>query len=152
MAQLSDQLDEHAPLSGVGAFQGLIEQQHFRIRQQALGELEPLAHASAIGPDRPAGLSGERNLFESFFGRLSGIGQAIEAGAQLEEFAPAHEIIELVLLRTVAQPPVELRVPAQILTEEFDLAGAGRQQTGHQLEQGRLARAVRAQQPGYARC
>jgi len=120
---------------------------------QRLRELDALAHALGIFTNTTPGFVDQANTFE---GDIDGTPKVRathpEVPAEVgHEFAAGHRLVEGVLLRTKAEPTENRRGPERVDAEHLDAALRRRELTGQQLQEGRLARAVGAQQPGHAR-
>ena len=86
----------------------------------------------------------------SVFADASRAGEAVQAGQQQDELAAAHLGVGAVVLGAEADALEEARVAVDRLAEDRQRADLGLELAGGDLEEGRLAGAVGAEQAGNA--
>ncbi len=146
----SDHFAEVEPLDGVGARERLVEQKQIRVVDERCGEARPLTHPAGV-PAQPTRLRVRQP--DRRHGRLRSrgrFGHLLESRAELDELEPREEVVDRLVLRHVADPPIERGVAADALAEDAHRPLGRRRQTGDHAQEGRLARAVRAEQRDHA--
>ena len=93
IAQAQDEIPEPFDALGIEAIGRLVEQQQFGLRQQRLGESQPLAHAVAVGADFRVDAGGEPHLLHRHAGR-TGIEAAGISHQQAQVFPTAEVFIK----------------------------------------------------------
>ena len=128
----------------------LVEQQQPGVTDQRLGQLDPLLHAGGVGTDQAVPLLVQpdvaQRLGRAFLGHR---GRQPRHPAQVgHELGRGHVGRQAIVLRHVAeQGPDPLAAGLAVVTEHLGLALGRRDEPEQDLDQGRLARAVRADQP-----
>ena len=145
------QLHHVQALARVHPVERLVEEQDRRVVDQRRGDLRPLAHALRVGPDRAVLGVAQLDDGDRPVGRGSGVGQRLEPGVEQRELAAGQERIDRLALRDEADLAVDRRVAPGGLAADDDPAGRRPEQPGHEVEQGRLAGAVRPEQAGDPR-
>ena len=153
-AQPLDDVHQIAAGHRIGAGERLVEKQHLRVVDQRLGQFDALPHALGVAADRPgpgARVMPTGSIVRSAAVARRGAAQAAEPGAGEHEIPAGHPLVKRVLLRTQADRAIQRRVVPDRLAEHADRALARPQLAGRQLQQRRLAGAVRPEQAGDAR-
>ena len=76
----------------------------------ARGDLDPLAHALRVGPDRPVGRAGEIDGVDRRAAAAAGIRQALETRGELDELAAGQEGVDGLALGDEPDVAVDRRV------------------------------------------
>src|SRR5580765_4717217 len=148
--ELPDHFAEVEPLDGVGARERLVEQKQIRVVDECCGEARPLTHPTGV-PAQPTRLRvrqpdhSHRRLRSR--GRLD---HMLESCAELNELEPREEVVDRLVLGHVADPPIERGIAADLLAEDAHGPLRWRRQVSNHAQEGRLARAVRAEQRDHA--
>jgi hypothetical protein len=146
VAEVAHEVDDVAALLRIEAVERLVEQQHLGVVGQGLGELDALAVALREHLHRPPVVGVEVDLLQrAARGRL-GIGDAAQAREHRDEPQRRHERPQPVAVRQHAEPPVDRVLDPGVDAEDAHRAAIGRREAGQELEGGRLAGAVLAQQ------
>ena len=145
--ELEQQVADLPDALRVQAVGRLVEHQQTRSTQQRAGQAEPLAHAQAVGLDRPAVHPAEtdrvQDLVDAGPAGPSGTARAGRVGQP--QVLPAGQVA--VERRTLDQrADLRQRLLVGLATEELDPAGGGQHQTQQHPHGRGLARAVRTQE------
>ncbi len=149
----ADPVDECEHLLAPGGVQPgrrLVEEQQARIVDQRLGELDALAHPGRIAADGAVPLLVQADVTERLGGPLPcrGRGQAAHARHVGDEVGGADVRRQAVVLRHVPHPLPDLAPMGRGVHAQHRGASRGRPDQAEQhLQQGRLPRAVGADQP-----
>src|SRR2546422_4296238 len=155
--EVGDRLEDMDAGRRVRPGEGLVEDQDLRVVGQGLGELRALAHPSAVTPGGPLGRVGEADDLQGRGGLVARVrrGHSIEPQERLHELLSREPSVELVLLRTVSQAPLQWDVVPRVFAEQRDLALVGVELADEEFEQRALAGSVRpheARDPFAERC
>ena len=126
----------------------LVEDEDGRRMDHRLGDQQPPLHSAREGARIGLGLVLEADRAEQLLGPPPRLGHAVEAGLDLERLARREEGVEDQLLGD--DPDRHLGVARVLLDVEApdgDAAAALVDQAGEDVDQGRLAGAVRPEQP-----
>ena len=117
----------------------------------AAATFDPLAHPLRVAADRAVRRhrAGRRGRWR-VRARAAGSATSWSWAAASTNWRAGQEAVHRLALGDEADAPVELGVPPGRRLVELDGAGARRQEARHHVQQGRLARAVRPEQPGDA--
>ena len=134
----------------VHARQRLVENEQLRIVDDGLRQLDPLAHALAVGANLLVGRVHQVHGRQRTPGRIVClfIGEAVQPDERTHPLETGHPLVEGVLLRTETDGEVEVRVAPDRLAEHLHDALARLELAGDELHERRLAGAVRAEQAG----
>ena len=135
------------PLAWVEAVERLIEEQDRRVVDEGAGQLGALAHPLRIRADRPVRGLGQVDRGDRPARGGVGIGQALEPGVEPREAEPGQVRMDRLALRDEPDVAVHLGSPPGGRALDQDPARRGCEQPGHEVEERRLARAVRPEQP-----
>src|SRR5256712_7258484 len=143
--EVGDRLEDVDAAGRVRPGEGLVEDEDLRVVGKGLGELRALAHASAVTSGRPMPRARKPNDLQSSGGLLTsfGGGHAIQAQKRLDELLSREPSVELVLLRTVAQAPLQRDVIPRVFPEQRDFSLVRVKLADEELEERALARSVR---------
>ena len=154
LADPRDQLEHRVPARRVEAVGRLVEQQQPRVAREGLGELDPLLHAGGVGADLPVALLVQADVAQRLGGPLPGGGrrEAGHAAHVRDELGRRDVRRQAVVLGHVADelPDLHRRPSDAVVAEHLRHALRGLKQAEEDLDQGRLARAVGADQAGDA--
>src|SRR3989442_4099399 len=142
--EVGDRLEDMDAGRRVRPGEGLVEDQDLRVVGQGLGELRALAHPSAVTPGGPLGRVGEADDLQGRGGLVARVrrGHSIEPQERLHELLSREPSVELVLLRTIAQAPLQWDVVPRVFAEQRDLALVRMKLADEEFEQRALARSV----------
>src|SRR2546422_506605 len=142
--EVGDRLEDMDAPGRVCSGVGLVEDQDLRVVGKSLGELRALAHSATITLGRPLGRVGEADDLQGGGGLRARIcrGHSVEPQERLHELLSGEPSVELVLLRTIAQAPLQWDVVPRVFAEQRDLALVGVELADEELEQRALARPV----------
>ena len=132
---------------GIERRDGLVEEDDRRPADEGLGDAEALAHAARVGRGAPVGRFGDADAPEQLGDLALAIGSdAAEAGDVAERLAPGHPAVEPRILGEVAELAAMLAGRGD--RDAVDGGASGRRpgEPGEDLEGGRLAGAVRAEE------
>ena len=146
-----EQLDHVEALPRVHAVERLVEQQDLRVVDEGAGDLDPLAHALRVRPDRAPGRRLEIDGRDRAGRGRGGVRQAVERGAHLDELAPGQEVVDRLALRHEPDGPVHDRISPCGLPGDQHPPGRRPQEPGKHVQDRRLAGAVGAEQARDAR-
>ena len=149
----ADQLEHGGTAGRVEAVGRLVEQHQPGRAHQGLGQLHPLLHAGGVGADQPVPLLVQADVAQRLRGTLLGHrGRQARDPAQVgDEFGRGHVGRQAVVLGHVAeQGPDRLAAGPAVVAKHLGLALGRRDEAEQDLDQGGLARAVGADQPGDA--
>ncbi len=150
-SHVPEQTHHVQPLPRIHAVEGLVEQQDARLVDERPGELGALAHPLGIRADRAVGRLGQLDRGDRLIGGASRIGDALELGIEQGEFVAGQIARDRLALGHQPHIAIDVRVAERRSTgDAHDPRGRG-EQTGEQMQQGRLAGAVGPQQSGHAR-
>ncbi|MCY1437419.1 hypothetical protein D9M71_535790 [compost metagenome] len=136
----------------VEAVGGLVEDQHFRIMDDRLGQADAALEALGQGVD---GLLADALQLQLRHHPLDPLAllratEAADAGDEFEEAAHRHVAIAGRAFRQVADLPLGLEgLGLDVETEDARGAGGRREETGEHLHGGGLAGTVRAEEPQH---
>ena len=139
-------------LVGVETVGGLVEDQHLRVVQDRLGETDTTLEAlgerlDALVKDIPQ-FQPVHRLQHALLRVLAA--KAADFGDEAQEASDAHVAVERRALRQVADLALCLqRVPGDIAAANHRGAAGRRQESGHHLHGGGLARTIGAQEPQH---
>ena len=133
---------------GIDAAQGLVQDQQFRIVQQALGQLDGLAHALGIAARAALGPVGHADEIESIFGSppRAVARVAAQPGHGRDELAAGQVLVERVNIWTVPDVSLGRRLRRRTIADD-DAAQVGAQVAGRQAHQGGLAAPLEPTRP-----
>ncbi len=143
-AEVEDHVPELPPRLRVEPGRGLVEEQQLGVAHQGHRHGKPLLLAAGDLLDEGVGLRFERDPGQDVAGRQA---VAVEAAEHRDQFAEGGFLREAGLLQRDADPLADLvglRVPAP--AQDLDVARGRRVQPFEDLDRGRLARAVGAEQ------
>src|SRR5439155_633454 len=117
---------------------------------EGLRELRSVGHAAAVSTRRPMRRVREADDLQGRGGLHAGLCRrhAIEPQEHLDELLSRQPAVELVLLRTITEAPLQWDVVPRVLAEERDVALVGAQLADEELEQRALPGAVRPDEAG----
>ena len=138
------------PLAWVHAVERLVEDEDRRIVDERGRDLDALLHPLRVAADRAPGCVVQVHQADGSLRRAARVVELLELGGGGHELEPGQEAVHGLALRHETHAPVELGVPPGGRLIELDGAGARAEEARHHMQQGRLARAVRPQQPGDA--
>ena len=151
-AQPVDQVPHRHTSLRVQTRRWLVEKQQARPVHQRTRDHQPSAKAAGQRLGLVAGVRREREALEQLVdapAHLERSGPEV-AGRDLEILAHREIAVERVVLRTHAQLPLEaIEITRDVRALEADRAGVGAQKAVEHPERGRLAGAVRAEQPEH---
>ncbi len=125
----------------------LVEHQHGRRMDQGLGDQQAPPHAARQGACIGVRLVGQADRAQDLVGAALGARHAVEPGLGVEQLARGEEGVEVQLLRHDADRGADAaRVAVELDVPDPDAAGGLVDQPGHDVDQGRLAGAVGAEQ------
>src|SRR5881296_2857649 len=135
---------------GVRTRQGLIQDQDLRVVGEGLRQFRALAHAPAVSSGRSLRRAREADDLQGRGGLLAVLRRRhpIEPQQGLDELLSRQPSVQLVLLRTVAEAPLERDVVPRVLAEQRDLALVRMELPDEELEQRALPCAVRPDEAG----
>ena len=96
VAQVGDEGEQVAPALGVERADRLVEDQQARLRDEGLGDPEPLPHPARVARDPAAGGIGQADLLEdgrSPGARASRAPESLEPARQLDELTTGHPAV-----------------------------------------------------------
>ena len=79
-------------------------------------------------------------------GRVGRVASAMQPGGELDELRAGEELVRGLVLRHDTDPAIELDLLARVLAEDADGSLRDPRETGDHAQEGRLARAVRAEE------
>src|SRR6185437_1108374 len=129
----------------------LIQQQQLRRAHERAREAQLLLHAPGEPTGEPAGEAAEIGHLHELRVALAALlrRDPVQVGIEIEVFLHAQVLVQAELLRHVPDPVLDpLRVDGGIDTEHAQAARVRREQTGHQTNEGRFARAVGSDECG----
>ena len=125
----------------------LVEHQHRRRVHHRLRHQQPPPHAARQTAGVGVGLAGEADRRENLVGASLSLRHAVEAGLQLQQLARREERVEVELLRHDADRPARrAHFRVDVVAPDARLARGAHDQPGEDVDQRRLAGAVRSQQ------
>ena len=125
----------------------LVEHQDRRVVHHRLGDHEPPAHAARERARIGVGLVGQADRLQQLHGAALGARHAIEPGLEGQHLARREEGVEIELLGHDADRGARLaRIAVDVDVPDADRARGLVDQARHDVDQGRLASAVRAEQ------
>ncbi len=132
--------------------QRLVEDEQFGLVRERLRQLDALAHALAVGADALVGGVLQIDLLERRHRGVGGlaIAEAVQAQQRRHPFVTGHPVVERVLLGTHAHAQEDVGIAPYRLAENLHCALVRLQLPGDELEERRLARAIRSEQAGHA--
>src|SRR5262249_61281284 len=142
---------EPAPRLRVEAGRRLVEKQHLRPVDEPERDVETALHPARVGLRDSAGRLGEAETFEQLLDALPPrtAGQPVDLGLHLQVLAPGRLRVEAVFLADDADRAAHtFRVGDDIEAGHARLAAVWARESGQDLDGGRLAGAVRADQAG----
>src|SRR5437867_449046 len=154
LSQLLDEpaADEGADLDGgdrIEAARRLVEEEDLGIRDEAAGDGELLLHPRRVVAEAVVRLLGDSEDLEQLADPLRGGGapQAVKGGEELEVLASRQSPVERSLVaHDDADASLDcLRLALDVDPQDAGNAGAGEDQRGEDLDEGRLARSVRTE-------
>jgi hypothetical protein len=150
-ADAPDERQHLVPLDGVEPVGRLVEEQERRVVGEGGGQLDPLALPGRHRAHRPEPLLAQPHVPERVAGpghRLP-VGEAVHLGQVPDEVVGPDVGGEGVVLGRVADPLAHLAAGGgRVEPEHLQRAGVGSVQAEHQPDEGRLAGAVGAEEPG----
>ena len=117
--------------------------------RERLGELHPLAHAVREPAHRPVGGILEPDRLERGRRRGAMVGDAVQLGGELDHPAGGEERPRRAVVGDDADAPVDVGGAPRVRAEDPHRAAARRGEAGTELERGRLAGAVVAEQADH---
>ena len=138
------------PLARVHAVERLVEEQDPRLVDERAGELRPLAHALGVRADRPVRGVGQVDRRDRPGAAASGSATPWRRALSRANSRPRQERVDGLALGDETDVAVHLGAAPGALALDQDAAGRRREQAGHQVEERRLAGAVRAEESGHA--
>ena len=149
-AEAVDQIPDRVGRIGVQSQGRFVEEEQVGVVQEGAGEIETAAQAAGEGAAEVVGAVVEVGRLQQFVDprRALAAGQIEKLSVQLESFAHGHQIVAAGLLEDLSDSPPQ--AVAVNVVEEADAAALGNQFAADQLEQGRFAGPVGAQQGGGA--
>jgi hypothetical protein len=143
VAQLADDAVEAAAQRRIEPARRLVEKQHRGGADERLGEAETLPHALRVGADPPRRGRAEPDTLEEAE-RLADR-HALQPRIEGERLAAGQGRVERHVLRQVAEPAPSRELAGRgVLAEHADRPGARLDEAQHELEEGRLAGPVMA--------
>ncbi len=146
-----DEVGEMEALAGVEPVQRLVEHEHLGIVGEREGDLDPLAHAFAVGAHIAAVRRIEIDEVQRVRRALARLIDLRQGGHRRHQLERGHALEQRLLLRYQADQPQELEVASRVASEHAHLALARSSETDQESQHGRLAGSVRAEQGGDAR-
>ena len=134
----------------VDADRRLVEDEHARVLDQGIGDPEPLAHPARVLAGLPIGGVGQSDPVEDLGQAVLGeaTAQAVERRGVAQVLTAAEVAIEAGVVGQVADPALDLQgVAGRVEPDHQRLAVIGLGQAEQHQDRGRLARAVRSEQP-----
>ena len=152
LAELAEQLGQLGAPDRIEARQRLVGDQELGIVRDRLRQAHALAHALRVRAGRPLAALDEPDAVEGARRAHFGLARAEAREAQEEgdHLGRGHVVVERVLLRAEADAPQVVAVGEGRLAQDPDRAARGPQLARDELEEGRLAGAVGADQAGHA--
>ena len=121
-----DEVPELAPRLGVDARGRLVEQQEFRLMQDAGGEREPLLPAAGQLPGQLVAAVLEAHALHDRADRLASIANLVDAGDEVEVLEDRQVLIEAEALRHVADLAADLDAVADdVVAEAWPVPASG---------------------------
>ena len=151
-ADAADQLEHVAPPERVEPGRRLVEKREHGVVDERLRELHALLHAGRVRAHRPVTLLEQADVPEQVRGPKPRrrAREAAQLGHVGEELRGRRARRQTIVLGRVADARPVLDRPARVASEHLDGARVGVDQPDQDLQRGRLAGAVRAQQTGDA--
>lgn len=150
LAHPADEVHQVEPLPRIHAVERLVQQQHLRVVDEGRGDLHALPHALGVRLDAAAGRLRHLHQVEGPAGRVVGGRQAVQPGRRQHELPAGEEAVHGLLLGHQADLPVDVVVVPDLPAVQGRRAVRRREESGHHVQQRRLAGAVRAEQAGDA--
>ncbi len=138
------------PLARVHAVERLVEEEDPRLVHERGGQLDPLAHPLGIGPDRPVCGVGQLDRADRPFRGRARVGDPLQVGVDPYELATRQVARDRLAFRHQSDHRVHGWIAERRPAADADRPRRRRQQTGEEVEERALARAVGAQQTGHA--
>ena len=144
--ELMNLVPEFAAGLGVDAGSGFVEEQKFRLVDEASGEGEALFPAAGKLPSELVAAVREPEALEAALDRCGAIGHRVNAGDKIEVFANTQVFVITEFLRHVADVALDLGLLlADIETEASARAGVGREEAAQHTDERRFAGAIGSQ-------
>jgi hypothetical protein len=153
-AARGDVADQHQHLLAalrVESVRGLVEQQQLGVVHERLRELHALLHARRVGLEVSVARLAEPDVVEHLVRPADRLvaREARQLAGERDEGRSTHPGDVAVLLGHVAEAPPHLeRLARRVLAERGHPPAVGCQEAEQRLEQRRLARTIRTEQPG----
>ena len=122
-----------------------------RVVDQCARHLGSLSHSLRVRADGAIRGILEPHALDRDPGSGVGVAHALEPGVEADVFEAGQETVDRFALGNQPDPAVDGRIPAWAETKYADGAGRRRQEAGQHVEQGRLARSVRPEEPSDSR-
>ena len=139
------------PLPGIHAVERLVEEQDRRVVDERAGDLGALAHALRVRPDRAIGRLGQVDRGDRPGGGRVRVGDALQSRVEARELETGQVRVDGLALGDEPDVAVHLGSAPGGRALDEDAAGRRCEEAGHQVQERRLAGAVRAEQAGHAR-
>jgi hypothetical protein len=127
---------------------GFVQEEHLRVGDEGRRQIQSSAHAAAVLPHRLAAGVGEAEALQQLVGahaRVAGA-EVVEAAEHLQVLVAAQLLVQGRMLPEQSDAQAHLvRLAHHVLPGHLDTAAVRPQQGGQDPDQGRLARAVRAE-------
>ena len=142
-----DQADCLAPPDRIHTRERLIEDQQVGVVRDRLRELDPLAHAFAVGADLLVRRVRQVHHLEGAPSRRVRFGRrdTIQAHERAHPLEAGHPLVKRILFGTKPDPEVQRRILPDRLAQHFDLALARLELPGDALHECGLPGPVRAE-------
>ena len=148
--QLREKVTKAHALFGIEADRGFVDDQQLRVVEQCLGNAHALAHATGIAAEPAVGQVVQPDHMQALIHarRHAAWWQALHRGKEGQEFACRQGFIDAEILRQVAKlAPQRVGLAGDVLATPQHPPAAGLGQGGQHPHQGRLAGAIRPEQP-----
>lgn len=146
--QAVDLVPELAPRLGIDARRRLVEQKQLRLMHDAGGQRQALLPAARQRAGKLVAPRTQAQIIERAADILLHRPQPVEPGHEFEILGDCQILVEREFLRHVADLALDLEALGQkIVAEHLAFALVRRQKPAHDADRGRLARAVRPQEP-----